>query len=95
MEQVGEHVDAAVMDVGRLGIFVLIDVVLAQAVGEQPVGLRLHPGRHESGQVEGRIAVEVELVANDPVCDIGRHHLLGQLVPRDRRGHVPGAVRGR
>ena len=37
---------------------------LAAALGHQLLGLRLHPGGHERGQVEPGVAVQDELVAD-------------------------------
>lgn len=38
MEQVGNHVDAAVLDVCGLGVFFVVDEVLAEAVGHELLG---------------------------------------------------------
>ena len=61
--QVGEDVDAAVFDFGRLRVFVLVDHVLVDGIGHQLLDLVLYPGRAEGREVLPRIAVQQQLVA--------------------------------
>ncbi len=77
-----EHVHAAQLELGRLRVLVLVDHVLVEGLGHEPVGLGLHPGRHEGGQVEPGVAVEHELVVDDLVGGVGRHAAGRQLVAR-------------
>ena len=78
VEEAREHVDAVVLDLGGLGILVLIDVVLAEGFGEQAVGVVIHPCGDEGGEVERGVAIEVELVLDDAVGDGGGHALFGE-----------------
>ncbi len=69
----GQDVDAAPLQLRRLGIFVLVDEVLVGALGHELLGLALHPGRDEGGQVEAGVPVEHELVMDDLVGGIRGH----------------------
>ena len=81
--EAAEDVDAAHLELGRLRVLVLVDHVLVEALGHQLLGLRLHPGADERGEVHARVAVEHQLVVDDLVGDVGRQLLVAQLVPRD------------
>jgi hypothetical protein len=89
-----EHVHAARLDLRRLRVLVLVDHVLVETLGHQPLGLRLHPGSHEGRDVHTRVPVQHQLVVDDLVGDVGRQFSVRQLVPRDqpaleaeKRGH--------
>ena len=56
---------------------------LASVSPASTVGLRLHPARHERGEVERRVAVEVQLVVHELVGGVGAHALRGQAVLGD------------
>ncbi len=84
--EVGEDVDAAHLDLGGLRVLVLVDHVLVEALGHEPLGLRLHPGRDERRDVEPRVPVEHQLVVDDLVGDVGRHLAVRERVTRDGRG---------
>ena len=72
------------LDLRGLRILVLVDHVLVEALGHEFLGLRLHPGRHERGDVQTGVAVEHELVVDDLVRDVRRHLAVWQRVARDR-----------
>ena len=78
-----QHVDAAHLQLRRLRILVLVDHVLVEALRHERLGLRLHPGGHEGGHVEARVAVEHQLVVDDLVRDVGRKLVGRQLMPWD------------
>ena len=78
-----ENVDAAHLERGRLRVLVLVDHVLVQALGHQLLGLRLHPGGDEGGEVHARVAVEHQLVVDDLVGDVGGYLTFTQLVSGD------------
>ena len=82
--QAGDHLHAAALELRRLGVLVLVDHVLVEALVHEPAGGRLHPGRHERREVQPRVAVEHQLVVDDLVGAVGRHLLLGELQARDR-----------
>jgi hypothetical protein len=80
--QLGQDADAARFKLRRLRVLILVDHVLAEALGHEHVRLRLHPGGHEGRQVEAGVAVQDQLVP---------HHLQrggGQHAPARHR--VPG-----
>ena len=56
---------------------------LSRALGHQLLGLGLHPGGDERGQVQPGVAVEDELVPHDLQRGARQHAVLGQPVPRD------------
>ena len=65
VEQVGEHPDAALLDLGRARVLGVVDEVAVQVLGDDPLRLRLHPGGDEGGQVAGRVALEGEVLAHE------------------------------
>jgi hypothetical protein len=58
VEEVGQHADAALLDLRGLRILGVIDEVAVQVLGDDPLRLGLHPRRHERRQVALRDAVE-------------------------------------
>ena len=81
--QPAEDVDAARLDLRGLRILVLVDHVLVEALGHEPLGLRLHPRRDKRREVQAGVAVEHQLVVDDLVGDVRRHLTVGQLVTRN------------
>ena len=73
VEQVGQHPDAALLDLGRDRVLGVVDEVAVQVLGDDPLRLGLHPGRHEGRQVPLRIAFEVQVLVEQP-HRIGRAH---------------------
>ena len=92
VEQVGEHPDAALLDLGRLRVLGVVDEVAVQVLGDDALRLGLHPRRHERGEVAHRDAVEHELLADQPHRVDGAHALLGQRVVGRRLEQEPVAV---
>jgi hypothetical protein len=80
VEQVGEHPDATLLDLRRLRILGVVDEVTVQVLGDDPLGLRLHPGRHEGRQVALRDPVEDELLADQSHRVDRAHAVLRQPV---------------
>src|SRR5215203_1178206 len=68
-----QHVDAAHLKLGRLGVFVLVDHVLVEGLGHQPLGLGLHVRGHKRREVQAGVAVEHELIMDYLVGHV-RHH---------------------
>ena len=96
--QVGEHGDAAGLDLGGLRVLVLVDHVLVERGGVQPVGLLVHPGGDEGGEVEPGVPVEHDLVQHDLVRRLRQHLPLGQPPLRDLQHagpREPGTTLGR
>ena len=81
--QVAEHPHAAGLDLRGLRVLVLVDHVLVDGGGVEPVGLLVHPRGDERGQVEAGVPVEHHLVQDDLVGRLGQHRLVGEAVPRD------------
>ena len=84
--EVGQHVHAARLELGGLGILVLVDHVLVESERHDLSDLGLDPRLAERGEVLSRVAVQHELV-DDDLADVLRlvlmvvHPILGQ---RDR-----------
>ena len=83
--QVGQHCQAPPLEFGGLGVLVLVDHVLVDAVGHQLAGLGFHPGRDEGGEVEPGPAIELQLVVDQLVGDIGRNRIMRQATLRRRQ----------
>ncbi len=64
VEQVGEHPDAALLDLGRARVLGVVDEVAVQVLGDDPLRLRLHPRGHEGGEVARRVALEREVLGD-------------------------------
>ncbi len=94
MPQLGQHVNAAHLELGRLRILVLVDHVLVERLRHQPVRFGLHPRAAEGGQIEARAAVENQLVVDQMVGRAGRHALLGDGVARRRPQQPLARVHG-
>ena len=92
VEQVSQHADAALLDLGRLRILGVVDEVAVQVLSDDPLRLGLHPRRHESGEVALRDPVEHELLADQPHRVDRAHAVLRQLVVRRGREQEPVAV---
>ena len=65
--QPAQHVHAAHLDLSGARVLVLVDHVLVERLGHEPLGLRLHPRGHERGEVQAGVAVEHELVVHELV----------------------------
>jgi hypothetical protein len=91
MPEVGQHVDAAPLDLRGLRILVLVNHVLVDRQRHQGEKLRLGPRLAERGQVLAGVAIEHQLVRHDLerlcwLCFVRREPILG-----DRPGQVaPG-----
>ena len=92
--QVGQHVHAAPLDLGRLRVLVLVDHVLVDRQVHEPVHLRLLPGLAERGQVLTGVAVEHELVGHDREGIVGAPLVGRKAILRRRLGHVLTGVDG-
>ena len=79
VEEVGEYSDAALLDLGGLRILGVIDEVPVQVLGDDSLGLGLHPGGNEGGQVPHREPVEDQLLADEAHGLHGGHPMLGQV----------------
>jgi hypothetical protein len=94
-EEVGEHADAALLDLRGLRVLGVVDEVAVQVLGDHPLGIGLHPRRHERRQVALRDAVEHELLVDQPHRIDAGHPVLGQPVVRRRLEQEPVAVLAR
>ena len=92
VEEVGQHADAALLDLGGLRILGVVDEVAVQVLRDHPLRLRLHPRRHERRQVAHRDAVEHQLLPDQPHRVDRPHPVLGQLVVGRRLEQEPIAV---
>ena len=71
VEEVGHHRHAPRLDRRGHRVLVLVDHVLVERLGHQLLGLGVHPGRDEGGEVEPRAAVEHQLVVDEAVGRFG------------------------
>ena len=94
VEQVGQHPDAALLDLGRDRVLGMVDEVPVQVLGDDPLRFRLHPGRDEGGQVALRVAFEVQVLGDQPQCIDRAHPALGEGCRRGSFGQEPVAVEG-
>jgi hypothetical protein len=79
VEEVGEHANAALLDLRGLRILGVIDEVAVQVRRDHPLRFGLHPGRDERRQVALRDAVEHQVLADQPHRVDRRHPVFGQL----------------
>jgi hypothetical protein len=75
--EIGEDVDASLLDRSRLRVLVLVDHVLVEGLGVELCRLRLHPCGHERRQVLPRVPVEQELVVDHLVGGVRLHLAVG------------------
>ena len=80
VEEVGEHADAALLDLGRLRVLGVVDEVAVEVLGDHPLRLGLHPGGHEGRQVARGNPVEDQVLVDQPHGVNGGHAVLRQLV---------------
>ena len=92
MEEVGEHSDAALLDLRGLGVLGVVDEVAVEVLGDEPLSLRLHPGGHEGREVALWIAFQLELQVDHPHRVEGRHSGLGEVGRRGRFEEEPVPV---
>ena len=95
MPQVGDHGDAAVLEVGRHGVLVLVDGVLLHNLGHDPRGHGLHVGLAERGKVLRGVALDGQILLDHLVGDArldrlvvhlrARHLRIGRLAAEDGR----------
>ncbi len=90
VEEVGEHADAALLDLGGLRVLGVVDEVAVQVLGDDLLRLGLHPGGHERRQVALRDAVEHELLGDQAHRRDRLHRGLRELVV----GHALGKPLG-
>jgi hypothetical protein len=90
IEQSGDHVDAASLDLTESGVFLDIDEVLVEVGHHEFLCLLLHVGGDKGGEIERWATIEEEFVMNETGSDPRVHFLFTELKARN-----PGAGRGR
>ena len=80
MEEVGEHADATLLDLRRLGILGVVDEVAVQVLLDDRLRLGLHVGSDEGREVSHRISIEAQLLRQEVHRVLGRHSPLGQMI---------------
>jgi hypothetical protein len=78
VEEVGQHPDTALLDLGGDRVLGVVDEVAVQVLGDDALRLGLHPRGDEGGQVALRVTFEVEVLAHQPQRVGGRHPALGE-----------------
>jgi hypothetical protein len=91
VEQIGQHPDAALLDLGGLRVLGVVDEVPVQVLADQLRDVRAHPGRHEGRQVLLGIAIEEELLLDQETRVGGIHCALWELVIGRRLTEEPAA----
>ena len=86
VEEVGEHPDAALLDLRRARVLGVVDEVAVQVRRDDLLRLRLHPRRDERREVAGRVALQRE-VLGDEAHGVDRRH---PRVREVRAGHLLG-----
>src|SRR5215212_11065195 len=86
MEEVGEHPDAALLDLGRARVLSVVDEVAVEVSGDDPLCLRLHPRGDERGQVVRRVTFDREVLEHQPHRVGGGHTFGGKLTAGDILG---------
>ena len=94
MPQTANDFDAPRLDLCRLGVLILVDHVLVEAFGDQPLRLRLHPRRDERREVHARVAIEHQLVMDDLKCSIRIGLTIGDAMTRNGAGGGQHRVEG-
>ena len=84
--EVGEHADAALLDLGRDRVLGVVDEVAVEVLGDQALRLGLHPGGDEGRQVAVRVALQGEFLVDQAHRVQGRHAAGGKVA----RGGVFG-----
>ena len=67
MEEVSEHADAALLDLGGLRVLRVVDEVPMQVARDQQIDVRPHPGGDEGREVLLGVAVEQQLLLDQQV----------------------------
>jgi hypothetical protein len=80
MEELGQHPDAALLDLEGLGVLGVVDEVAMEVLVDHPPRLRLHPGGDEGGQVALRNTPNGELLAGQAHRGYRRHRVLRDRV---------------
>ena len=95
MPQIADHGDAAVLEVGRHGVLVLVDGVLLHRLGHDLRGHGLHVGLAERGEVLRGVALDGQVLLDHLVGDARLDRLVVHL--EARHGHIGclGAEDGR
>ena len=86
VEEIGQHANAALLDLGGAGVLGVIDEVPVEVLRDDPLRLGLHPGGHEGREVVLRIAVQGQLLPDQAHRVQPRHAARGKLV----LGHLLG-----
>ena len=73
----------------RLGVFIMVNEVLVQALVYELYCFRLHPGSDESGEVKRRVGVHVQFIMHQLIRRIGGHAFLRQLILGYTLGEIP------
>jgi hypothetical protein len=90
--EVGEHADAALLDLGRDRVLGVVDEVAVEVLGDDPLRLRLHPGGDEGGQVAVGVALERQFLVDQAHRVECGHAARGELLLRGVLGQEAIAV---
>ena len=82
--QVGQHVDASLLELSWMRVLVLVNQVLVLPVDHQGGDVGLLPGLAEGGEVLARVAIQEQLVLDDLEGIGGVEGVVGELVARQR-----------
>ena len=84
VEEVGEHADAALLDLRGLRVLGVVDEVAVEVVGDQQLRLGLHPGGDEGGEVALGSPSSSSSCSISRCASTGSIGAVGELVVRRR-----------
>jgi hypothetical protein len=76
--EVGEHADAALLDLGRDRVLGVVDEVAVKVFADDPLSLGLHPGGDEGRQVALRVPLQRQFLVDEAHRVQRRHAALGE-----------------
>lgn len=89
--EIGKHAQTALLQIGGLRVFILVDDVFVAAFLHQSPGFGLHPGAHKRGQIQPCVAIQHQVGMNQLIGHIPGHTVLPESLARQVVRQVGGA----
>ena len=80
MPELGEDLPATILDGGGRTVLVLVDHVLVEGLAVELVGVFVHEGAHERGEVEPGVAIEHRFVVDQLIGGVWQHPFVTEAV---------------